>query len=167
MKNRIVTHNGVFKFEGTENTCFEYILKHQPQSVDWACKYEGWKVTPKSTWQKDISSKYVIDCINSEPYDIECNTIEEKLQFLWDTFTSEYSYLVERKGAYLALQEYIMGIPSIFNIDYSNYDILERAKEWKSIDNNASEKLEDKIIANWTNYIANRTFQLFRKYKVS
>ncbi len=26
------------------NSAFEYVLKHQGQSVDWACRYEGWAI---------------------------------------------------------------------------------------------------------------------------
>jgi len=32
------------RFEGTYNECFYYILKHQPQSVNWATKHGGWKI---------------------------------------------------------------------------------------------------------------------------
>ena len=31
-------------FEGTENECYEWILKHTPFSSDWAIKYEGYKI---------------------------------------------------------------------------------------------------------------------------
>lgn len=26
------------------NSAFEWLLKHQPQSVDWALRYEGWSI---------------------------------------------------------------------------------------------------------------------------
>lgn len=27
------------------NDAFEWLLKNQPQSVDWATRYEGWEIT--------------------------------------------------------------------------------------------------------------------------
>lgn len=28
----------------THNECFAFILHHQPMSVEWAMKYEGWSI---------------------------------------------------------------------------------------------------------------------------
>ena len=59
---------------------------------------------------------------------------------------------------------WIMGLPTCLNIDFENYKILELAKLWGSIPENATEKQEDKILANWWNFIAVKFFQLVRKY---
>lgn len=40
-----VTHDGEMRYEGTKDQCWVFILRHQSQSVDWAMKYEGWKIT--------------------------------------------------------------------------------------------------------------------------
>lgn len=34
-------------FEGTENECYFKLQKVQPQSADWAMKYEGYSVEKK------------------------------------------------------------------------------------------------------------------------
>jgi hypothetical protein len=47
-----VTKDGKERFAGTSNECFVYILKNQSQSVDWACKYEGWKIELKGVKAK-------------------------------------------------------------------------------------------------------------------
>lgn len=39
-----VTRDGKELFIGTENECFAWLLNHQCQSVDWAIKYEGYKI---------------------------------------------------------------------------------------------------------------------------
>jgi hypothetical protein len=26
------------------NAAFKWLLQHQPQSVDWACRHEGWSI---------------------------------------------------------------------------------------------------------------------------
>ena len=32
-------------FEGSENDCFEFLLRYQGNSVSHACKYEGYEIT--------------------------------------------------------------------------------------------------------------------------
>jgi hypothetical protein len=64
-----------------------------------------------------------------------------------------------------ALAEYYSGLPSICNIEYRHFAILELAVKWGSIPEDATEKEEDKILENWFLFIANKTLQLFRKYK--
>lgn len=32
-------------FEGSENDCFEFVLRHQGMSVSYACKYGGYEIT--------------------------------------------------------------------------------------------------------------------------
>lgn len=46
-----VTRDDKSKFVGTHNQCFEYILKHQSQSVEWAIKHEGWAIRPEGEQQ--------------------------------------------------------------------------------------------------------------------
>jgi len=35
---------GTGELTADSNAAFEYILRHQGQSVDWACRYEGWSI---------------------------------------------------------------------------------------------------------------------------
>jgi len=42
-----VLKDGEVRYAGTPDECWVYILKHQPQSVYWACKYGGWEMRPK------------------------------------------------------------------------------------------------------------------------
>jgi hypothetical protein len=46
MNTHKTTRDGKTVFEGSAGECWIYIHKHQSQSVDWACKYEGWKIEP-------------------------------------------------------------------------------------------------------------------------
>jgi hypothetical protein len=115
--------------------------------------------------------KYMLNAINDnlkEEYglDKEPETDQEKVQFVLDTFKSEYGFNVSKYGLQGAFKEWLMGLPSVFNIDFENYKIIEIAKKWGSIPENATEKQEDKIIENWFNFIACKFFQLCRKLKV-
>jgi len=113
-----------------------------------------------------ISKQYILDCVDGTGYNKELTTNEEKLNFLYDTFKNEYSWAIDRLGPYKAFKEWIMGLPSSFNIEFSNYNILQLAKKWGSIPENATEKQENKILENYWNFITAKTFQLFNSYKI-
>ena len=128
------------------------------------------KTVSKRTKLDRTVKQYIIDCIDNEGYGgAVLETPEEKLQFLYDTFVSEYvnEYNIRRHGSYQNIfREYLMGIPSCIRTAFSNYDIIMLAKNWGSLPENATEKQEDRILENYFNLIANKTFQLFRKYKI-
>lgn len=45
--SHIVTRDGnALTQPMTENDCWSWILRHQPMSVDWAMRYEGYAITP-------------------------------------------------------------------------------------------------------------------------
>ncbi len=123
---------------------------------------------------KELNEKafnYILNAIDSSEYGgEELATEKEKLQFLFDTFKSE-CLPPDNFKRYWTVQNYfkewIQGMPSCFNIAFYNYDIINLAKSWGSIPPNAAEKQEAKIINNYFNFITVKTFQLFRKYKIS
>lgn len=114
---------------------------------------------------------YILDSISADGYDVpEPKTPKEKLQFLYDRFISEYwdnNQSVQRMGKQNAFKEWIQGLPSSFNIEFSNYNILQLAKRMGSLPQNATEKQEDRVLENYWNFMANKTFQAFRKYDVN
>ena len=101
---------------------------------------------------QNLATAYILNAIDCSGYDIECNTAKEKLQFLADTFKSEYCYPENLRyygSKQKTFENWLRGLPSSFNIDFENYRIIEIAKEWQTIPQNASEKLEDKVLGNW------------------
>jgi len=132
----------------------------------------------KSEIRKNIKRNtvnYILNCINTDDYDgynydhtfnDKPETIKQKLQFLFDTFNSEYGYNIKSYGMQNAFKNWVQGLPSCFSIDYTYYNIINIAIAWGSIDSNATESQKDKIINNWFQYITNNTFQLFRKYRI-
>jgi hypothetical protein len=116
--------------------------------------------------------QYIVDAISSEGYadsDGIAETLldsKDALTFLYKTFQSEYGWHIERVGEQKAFKEWLMGLPSSFNIDFENLKILQLAVKWGSIPENYTEKQADKILENWFNFITVKTFQLFKKYKI-
>ena len=112
---------------------------------------------------------YLLSCIDGEGYGKELTTDAEKLQFVADCFNSEYAYPenIRYYGSYLnCFKNWLQGLPSCFNVDFENYRIIELAKEWGMLAVDADDRKEDKILENWFNYMANKTFQLMKKHKV-
>ncbi|MEO7044303.1 MAG: hypothetical protein ABI091_03290, partial [Ferruginibacter sp.] len=96
-------------------------------------------------------------------------TNEDKLNFLAVTFKNEYLFPanLKRYGSHLEVfKQWIQGLPSSFSIVSYNYEIIDLAKEWGSLPQNATDSEENKIIANYFHFIASKTFQLMKKYKV-
>jgi len=88
---------------------------------------------------------------------------------LADCFKSEFLYRdnLLRYGSYQnTFKEWLMGLPSCIDIAFENYRIIEIAKEWGSIPENATEKQEDVVLENWFNLIAAKTFSLFHKHGI-
>jgi hypothetical protein len=67
---------------------------------------------------------------------------------------------------YKTFENWLMGLPSCFVVDFENYVILELAYKWGSLQPEDKEAKKEKIIANWFNFITAKTFQLFKKYKI-
>ena len=111
--------------------------------------------------------EYMLNAINSEDYAKNPITPKEKLQFILNTFRSEYGWAIERYGQTKAFTEWISGLPSSFNIDFENYRILELAHKWESLPANPTERQEQKILENWFNFITVKFFQLCKRYKVA
>lgn len=113
---------------------------------------------------------YILDAINTEDYNYEgLNTDKARLQFLADTFKGEYCYPenLRRYGSCQeCLRQWIMGLPTSFNIDYENYRIIELAKQWGSLKQDCDDRAEDKVLNNWFNLIAAKTLQLMAKHGI-
>lgn len=107
--------------------------------------------------------QYILDNINADGYDIpEPQTDKGKVQFLYNTFHSEYDFQIERLGQFQALQ----GLPSSISIAFTNYDILQLAQQWGSLPDNATVKQEYKVLENYWRFMAMRIQGLFRQYKL-
>lgn len=112
---------------------------------------------------------YVIDCIkdSSRATDegLEFKTDAEALQFFLDNFNEEFNYqynkrlfpnLAERIG------EYLKGLPSCCNIDYTDYDILLLGVKWGVL-SSTDDKKAGKFIENFFSVCGLRILQAAQK----
>ena len=112
------------------------------------------------------AQKYILDHISSVEYGITTRGAKQKLQFLYNTFKQEYGFNIARYGEVGAFREWLMGLPSAINIVFTNYDIIQLAIRWGTLEKDATEKRKDFFIQNYFNVLANNAFQLFKKYKI-
>jgi hypothetical protein len=97
-------------------------------------------------------------------------TTKEVLTFHYLEFrrVANYDHNLRRYPNEIArFADYIMGLPSGFNTAFTNYDILRLGEQWGFLDEHSTEKKQEVFIAGWFNHIANKFFQLCRKYEVT
>ena len=105
------------------------------------------------TKYKENYKNYILDCIDSEDDLINQElTRNQKIQYLFDRFNSEYGRNIQRIGKYKAMEEWLSGLA--INIPYTYFDIIELAKEMGSIDDNPSEALKDRVCENYFSFMA-------------
>lgn len=118
---------------------------------------------------KAIVRAYLMTCIPdvqtiAAEYDqIVENTDKARVNWVVDTFDREYGceYNLKRwPNRQERFKEWLMGLTGACRVDFMNYRIIELAKEWGSLPANATEKQEDKIVANWFNFISFKFWQL-------
>ena len=105
------------------------------------------------TKYKENYKNYILDCIDSEDDLINQElTRDQKIQYLFNRFNSEYGWNIQRVGKYKAMEEWLSGLA--INIPYTYFDIIELAKEMGSIDSNPSEALKDRVCENYFSFMA-------------
>ena len=104
-------------------------------------------------YKKNYKS-YILDCLDSED-DLTDKSLteQEKINYLFDRFNSEYGFMVQRVGKQNALAEWLSGLA--INIDYYYEDIIKLAIKMGSIDDNPSEELQERVCNNYWNFMAN------------
>jgi hypothetical protein len=124
-----------------------------------------------SSDQNKKYKEFILNSIIDDPrelgYDFNFNKSsninQSKIDFFFNQFYQEYQWQIVRIGEMQALIEYLQGLPSTIHLPIYYYDIIQLAKKFESIPENASEKETAKICENFYNFIANKLIQLKRK----
>tara|TARA_R100000149_G_C5841975_1_gene113660 strand:+ start:508 stop:879 length:372 start_codon:yes stop_codon:yes gene_type:complete len=105
------------------------------------------------TEYKKNYKNYILSNIDE---DIEGNPITseaDKIKYIFDRFNSEYGWRVNQVGKVAAMVDWLQGLA--LNIEFYNDEIINLAIRLGSIDENPSEKLQDRVIENYWNFMAN------------
>ena len=98
-------------------------------------------------------------------------TDKQKAELVKEHLISEGCFCKYNLARYKTYQncisQHIQGLPSYINIPFNYCEILELAKKLGTLPENATEKQEDKILANYWNYMAFKIIQWCNKNEVS
>ena len=105
MKNQhyTVTRDSKPQFRGSDLECFEYILKNQSFSVDYATKHGGWKINKTS-----LEGLIIEACLLEDGF--ENATIAQALENASKRFRSEYGWQINHNGLLEACKQWFQGI---------------------------------------------------------
>tara|TARA_Y100000592_G_scaffold52710_1_gene83264 strand:+ start:6411 stop:6788 length:378 start_codon:yes stop_codon:yes gene_type:complete len=107
---------------------------------------------------------YILEVLDCEDALIDKNlSRKEKIKYLSNRFFSEYKFQIERVGIQKALSEWLSGLA--INIPYTHFDIIKLAKDMGSVNENLTEKQEDKICNGYWDFMANMTLKLINEGK--
>ena len=105
------------------------------------------------TEYKKNYKNYILSTIEEDTEGKPIKTEQEKINYIFDRFNSEYGFMVERVGKQKAMTEWLQGLA--LDIEYWNDNIVPLAIKMGSIDENPSEKLKAKVIDNYWSFMAN------------
>ena len=105
------------------------------------------------TEYKKNYKNYILSTIQEDAEGNPIKTDEEKVKYIFDRFYSEYGWNIERVGKQKAMAEWLSGLA--LDIEYYNLSIVELAVKMGSINENPSEKLQQKVINNYWSFMAN------------
>lgn len=97
--------------------------------------------------------KYILDCVQLDCEEKELKTDQEKINYIFDRFNSEYGWKVERVGKFKAMSDWLSGLA--LPIDYYYDDIVELAVKMGSIDENPNYKIRSKVEQGYFDFMAN------------
>jgi hypothetical protein len=105
------------------------------------------------TEYKKNYKNYILGTIDEDGDGKPLKTEQEKINYIFDRFNSEYGFMVERVGKQKAMTEWLQGLA--LDIEYWNDNIVPLAIKMGSIDENPNEKLQAKVIENYWSFMAN------------
>ncbi len=108
-----------------------------------------------TTHQKTMIREYVL---NSLSFDIESGSEQDQIKELKNRFESEYWYNSNKKryqnDKAQGLKNWLQGLPSGVNIDFTYYDIAQRLKDLGIITETTRESTIEKYVSEWWDLVA-------------
>ena len=105
------------------------------------------------TKYKENYKKYILGTIKTGVNDEPLKTDQEKINYIFDRFNSEYGFMIAIVGKQKAIAEWLSGLA--LDIEYYYDDIVNLAVKMGSIDPNPSDQLRSKVQQNYWLFMAN------------
>lgn len=118
--------------------------------------------------RRKLVREFILKEIDADGYtDTVPETDAEKLQFLADTFKSEYGWAIERYGVTGAIREWLMGLPSVLTLPFYNSDVLEFAVKFGYLTDESEEGRDDAFLKGYWQIMAREVAGMFFDNKIS
>jgi len=95
--------------------------------------------------------RYILDRVNNDSYTL--TTDDEKIEYIFNRFYSEYDWSIQRYGKYKAMSEWLSGLA--LDLPYMSYEIIELAENMGSIDSNSNDKVINRVLENYWSFMGN------------
>tara|TARA_R110002050_G_scaffold255698_1_gene394442 strand:+ start:274 stop:690 length:417 start_codon:yes stop_codon:yes gene_type:complete len=109
---------------------------------------------------------FILDIIDQDAKEDEIKLIDDKakIRFLFDRFYSERSYDIKRKGKRQAMIDWLSGLA--LSLPCYNGEVIDLAIEMGSIDDNPSDQLIDRVLANYFPFMASIVLDMEKEINV-
>ena len=116
---------------------------------------KGYKTMTKlhHTEYKKNYKNYILGTIEEDGEGNPLKTEQEKINYIFNRFNSEYGWNIERIGKQKAMAEWLSGLA--LNIEYYDDAIVDLAIKLGSINSDPSNKLRTQVSQNYFNFMAN------------
>jgi hypothetical protein len=105
------------------------------------------------TEYKKNYKNYILSTIEEDSEGKPITTEQDKINYIFDRFNSEYGFMIARVGKQKAIAEWLSGLA--LDIEYYNDAIVDLAVKMGSIEPNPNDKMKDKVAANYWDFMAN------------
>ena len=133
-----------------ESEARHWVINHLDLSNEWNIK-KGGKL--HHTEYKKNYKNYILSTIEEDSEGNPITTEQDKINYIFDRFYSEYGFMINRVGKQKSMSEWLSGLA--LDIEYYNDAIVELAIKMGSIDPNPSDNLKDKVVSNYWDFMAN------------
>ena len=105
------------------------------------------------TEYKKNYKNYILSTIEEDGEGKPLKTDQEKINYIFDRFNSEYGFMVERVGKQKAISEWLSGLA--LDLPFYYNEIVDLAVEMGSIDPNPNDKLRERVEQGYWDFMAN------------
>ena len=105
------------------------------------------------TEYKKNYKNYILSTIEEDGEGKPLKTDQEKINYIFNRFNSEYGFMIERVGKQKAISEWLSGLAVDLPFYYN--EIVDLAVKMGSIDPNPNDKLRERVEQGYWDFMAN------------
>ena len=105
------------------------------------------------TEYKKNYKNYILSTIEEDEEGKPLTTDQEKINYIFNRFNSEYGFMIERVGKQKAISEWLSGLALDLQFYYN--EIVDLAVKMGSIDPNPNDKLRERVEQGYWDFMSN------------